>query len=87
MTVAEIAKIMETTCWKSLSYCCGLKKPCKLRDKAMKQLNMSPEEYEQLKTQFDKSLIKMLKKRISIYHDITCNCYNCRDRISKKAKD
>ena len=27
------------------------------------------------------------KEKIKTYHDISCNCYDCRDKISLKAKD
>lgn len=58
----KIKEIMEKTCWESLSYCCSLAKPCKLRDTAMKELNMTSKEYEELKKQFDESIISNRRK-------------------------
>ena len=63
MKIEEIKKIMEGTCWKSLSYCCSLDKKCKPRDEAIKKLNMSSFEYIKLKKNFDKEIEKLRNKK------------------------
>jgi len=54
----EIKKIMKETCW-GLAYCC--KSPCPARDKVMKELGLSKEQFSKLKRNFDKELFKLLE--------------------------
>lgn len=45
------------TCFGSLVWCCKPSKPCPLRDMAMKRINMSTEEYMELKKKLSEELV------------------------------
>lgn len=47
----------EGTCFGSLVWCCKPSKPCPLRDIAMRKINMSEDEYMQLKKQLSEELV------------------------------
>lgn len=53
------------TCYGSLSYCCGLEKPCVERDLALKLLGLTKEDYKRLKSEFHKCIINAAKERMS----------------------
>ncbi|MFX1362671.1 MAG: zinc ribbon domain-containing protein [Promethearchaeota archaeon] len=52
------------TCYGSLSYCCGLAKPCVERDLALKLLGLTKKEYRRLKNEFHEHIIKAAKEKI-----------------------
>ncbi|WP_370004460.1 methanogenesis marker 9 domain-containing protein [Methanothermobacter sp. KEPCO 2] len=45
------------TCFGSLVWCCKPSKPCPLRDMAMKRINMTTEEYMELKKRLSEELV------------------------------
>ncbi|MGB9837532.1 methanogenesis marker 9 domain-containing protein [Methanothermobacter sp.] len=45
------------TCFGSLVWCCKPSKPCPLRDMAMKRINMTTEEYMELKKKLSEKLV------------------------------
>ena len=45
------------TCFGSLVWCCKPSKPCPLRDMAMKRINMTVEEYMELKKKLSEALV------------------------------
>ncbi|GAB4314664.1 MAG: methanogenesis marker 9 domain-containing protein [Methanobacteriaceae archaeon] len=47
----------EGTCFGSLVWCCKPSKPCPLRDMVMRKIEMSPQEYMQLKKQLSEELV------------------------------
>ncbi len=63
MNEEKIKKIEKVTCFNNLAYCCGLNKECPARDKAIKDLGLTKKEFVELKNNFHKELIKLLKKR------------------------
>jgi predicted metal-binding transcription factor (methanogenesis marker protein 9) len=54
-------KNIKKLCFYSLSYCCGLKKQCKMRDEVMQNIGLSTEDYIKLKDLFDKNLLKIIQ--------------------------
>ena len=82
LSIEEARKIQkEYCCWGSLSFCCSLsgecknkkgkivtaKNVCENRDRALELLEISKEEYIELKKKFDKELEKIiLQKKKSI---------------------
>jgi predicted metal-binding transcription factor (methanogenesis marker protein 9) len=63
MDKEKIKKIMERTCFKSISYCCGLDKFCDVREGVLAELGISKEEFVELKNKSDEELFKLLKKK------------------------
>lgn len=57
----KIRETMEQTCFNSLSFCCGLNKPCPVRDKVLKELKISDGNYKEFKKRCDLVLKSMLK--------------------------
>lgn len=53
------------TCYGSLSYCCGLEKPCVERDLALKLLGLTKDDYRRLKNEFHKLIINAAKERVN----------------------
>lgn len=51
------------TCYGSLSYCCGLEKPCIERDLALKLLGLTKEDYKQLKNRFHEQIVNASKEK------------------------
>ncbi|HML06432.1 MAG TPA: methanogenesis marker 9 domain-containing protein, partial [Methanobacterium sp.] len=47
----------EGTCFGSLVWCCKPSKPCPLRDMVMRKIDMSTEEYMELKKQLSEELV------------------------------
>ncbi len=47
----------EGTCFGSLVWCCKPSKPCPLRDMVLRRIDMSPEEYMDLKHQLSQELV------------------------------
>ncbi len=47
----------EGTCFGSLVWCCKPSKPCPLRDMVMRRIEMSPDEYMELKKQLSEELV------------------------------
>lgn len=47
LTLEDVEKAMEITCWLNIAYCCGLYKKCPWRDIALAALGIEKEEYEQ----------------------------------------
>ncbi len=47
----------EGTCFGSLVWCCKPSKPCPLRDMVMRRINMSSDEYMELKKQLSEELV------------------------------
>ena len=52
---------MKDVCWGSLSYCCSLEQDCPDRDKVIKKLNLTKDDFLKLKKKFDKELEKLIK--------------------------
>jgi len=85
MTPEEYVKIKEEfgrktrlgegkgTCFNSLVWCCKISKPCPLRDKVLREIGMSKEEYMELKkklaqeilrrSRFFKEAVELLEKK------------------------
>ncbi len=59
MEKQEIKEIMKETCYGSLAYCC--KDYCDIRNKVMKKIGLTREDFLKLKRLFDKELFKLLK--------------------------
>jgi len=57
LSMKKLRKLMKNTCFGSISYCCGLKKPCPMRDKTIKKLGISKKDFVYLKKTFDKLLL------------------------------
>ncbi|MFX0096509.1 MAG: zinc ribbon domain-containing protein [Candidatus Hodarchaeota archaeon] len=51
------------TCYGSLSYCCGLEKPCVERDLALKLLGLTKKHYRQLKNEFHERIINSTREK------------------------
>jgi len=51
-------EIRSLLCFKSLAYCCGLKKPCIYRDAARALLGISDEEFVRLKEELDRRFME-----------------------------
>lgn len=63
MNEEEIKKALELTCFHSLSFCCGLRKSCSMRDKARELLGISDKEYIRLKKEFDEKIKEIASKK------------------------
>ena len=49
-------KVRDLLCFRSLAYCCGLDKPCLMRDTVRAILGIDDATYETLKDEFDKRI-------------------------------
>ena len=63
LTEKDLRKATKDTCFKSLAYCCGLKRECFARDKAMKNIGLTKKDYVCMKKIFDRLLLFVLETR------------------------
>jgi predicted metal-binding transcription factor (methanogenesis marker protein 9) len=59
----NIEKWTDRLCWKSLSFCCDLKKECYARDRVLKEIRVTPKEFLKLKDEFDRQLKELIRKK------------------------
>ena len=64
ITEENIEQIMDMTCYGSLAYCCSLEKKCEIRDTVLSLLNITPEEYENIKRQTHKDFISLANQKL-----------------------
>jgi len=62
-TWEDVKRAMSINCFKSLSYCCGLEKPCLFRDVVLFSLGMSKDDFLEFKKRCDKVLLEFLKEK------------------------
>lgn len=58
----DLKKSLKLLCFNNLSFCCSLKKECEDRDKCMKELGVSKEDFLKLKEEFDEKIKEISKK-------------------------
>ncbi|MCD6484321.1 MAG: zinc-ribbon domain-containing protein [Candidatus Odinarchaeota archaeon] len=63
-TNEDIEQIMDMTCYGSLAYCCSLEKKCDIRDNVLHLLNITPEEFENIKKQAHNNFVFLAKQKM-----------------------
>jgi len=63
MKKEKMIKLMEENCFGSLAYCCGLEKPCDVRDGVLKKLGLTKKDFIKLKKQFDENLLELTNQK------------------------
>lgn len=61
MNKKQINKIMEETCFSSLSFCCN--KECPIRNKVIKKLGLTKKDFVALKEKFNNNLYSLIKNK------------------------